>query len=147
MTVYVDADGCPVITDIEKICKKYNTPLVIMCDTNHIFSSNYAQVITISAGCDAVDFALINRCASGDIVVTQDYGVAAMALSKKCSCINQNGMLYTENNIDALLNSRYITKKIRNSGSKHHLKGPPKRTQEDNKKFATAFEELIKSKI
>ena len=82
MTVYVDADGCPVITNIEKICKKHNTPLVIMCDTNHIFSSDYAQVITISAGCDAVDFALINRCASGDIVVTQDYGVAAMALSK-----------------------------------------------------------------
>ena len=146
MTVYIDADGCPVVTETENICKRYNIPLIIMCDTNHIFNSEYARVITVGAGTDAVDFALINRCNKGDIVVTQDYGVAAMALSKKCHCINQNGILYTENNIEALLNSRYITKKIRNSSNKHHLKGPTKRTKEDNKNFTQAFEQLIKNK-
>lgn len=145
MTVFIDADSCPVIKEAEAVCRKYKIFVTIMCDPSHIIKSDYSKVITIDAGANAVDLALINSCKSGDIVITQDYGLATLALGKGCSCINQNGMLYTDSNIDILLSTRYISQKLRNSKTKHHIKGPPKRTKDNNKAFVVAFEKLIKS--
>lgn len=147
MTVFIDADGCPVVKETELICQKYSINLAVMCDTNHILNCNYGKVITVGAGADAVDFELINRCKPGDIVITQDYGVAAMALSRKCRCLNQNGLIYTDDNISQLLYSRYVTKKIRSSSSKHHLKGPAKRKQSDDESFRKSFLKLIEISI
>ncbi|MEE0265759.1 MAG: YaiI/YqxD family protein [Acutalibacteraceae bacterium] len=143
MTVFIDADGCPVIKEAEKLCKKYNVFLTVMCDPSHIIKSDYAKVITVGAGANAVDLALINSCKQGDIVITQDYGLAALALGKGCRAINQNGMLYTNDNIDMLLDTRYIAQKLRNSKSKHHIKGPKKRTKQDNLSFTASFEKLL----
>ncbi len=143
MTVYVDADACPVIKQAEKIAKKYNLKTVLLCDTNHTLISDYSETVIVGAGADAVDFALINRCNKGDIVITQDYGVGAMALGKKAYAIHQNGMWYTNKNIDILLSERFIKKKARMSSSKHHIKGPKKRTLEDNLRFEESFEKLI----
>ncbi len=145
--MFIDADSCPVIKLAESICKKYNVPVTIMCDPSHIIKSDYSKVITIDAGANAVDLALINSCKTNDIVITQDYGLATLALGKGCYSINQNGMLYTDDNIDSLLSTRYISQKLRNSKSKHHIKGPKKRTKDNNKMFAVAFENLIKSTI
>ena len=80
MKIYVDADSCPVVRIVERMAKKYDIPCVLLCDTNHIMASDYSEVITVGAGADAVDFRLIALLAGGDICVTQDYGVAAMAL-------------------------------------------------------------------
>ncbi len=143
MTVFIDADSCPVIKEAERLCKQYNVLLTIMCDPSHIINSDYAKVITIGAGANAVDLALINSCKSGDIVITQDYGLAALALGKGCRAINQNGMLYTNDNIDMLLDTRYISQKLRNSKSKHHIKGPKKRTKQDDQMFTASFEKLL----
>jgi uncharacterized protein YaiI (UPF0178 family) len=143
MTVYIDADACPVIREAEDIARKYKIKVVLLCDTNHILSSGYSEVAVIGAGADAVDFALVNRCKAGDIAVTQDYGVAAMVLSRKAYAIHQSGMLYTEDNIDRLLTERHISKEARRSSSKNHIKGPKKRTEEDNKRFSESFEKLI----
>ena len=82
MEVYVDADACPVVRIVEKVAKKYNVKVNLFCDTNHFLRSEYSNIIIIGAGADAVDIALINNCKKGDIVVTQDYGVAALALGK-----------------------------------------------------------------
>lgn len=147
MTVYIDADACPVVRQAESICKNQGVKSIILCDTNHIITSDYSEVITVGAGADAVDFALINRCKSGDVVITQDYGVAAMALSKNCRAIHQSGMLYTDENIDLLLDRRYTAKKARMAHAKSHLKGPKKRTREDDKAFCEAFSRLISDNL
>jgi uncharacterized protein YaiI (UPF0178 family) len=89
-----------------------------------------------------VDIALINLCKRGDIVVTQDYGVAALALGKVARAIHQSGKWYTDDNIDGLLMERHLAKKVRRSG-KHHLNGPAKRTEEDDRRFAESFERMI----
>ena len=102
----------------------------------------FSTVKTIGAGADAVDIALINLCQSGDIVITQDYGVAALALGKSARAIHQSGRWYTNDNIDGLLMERHLAKKARRSG-KHHLKGPSKRTEEDDRRFAESFEQMI----
>ena len=143
MTVLIDADACPVTRLATEIAKKHGVPVKILCDTNHVMTSDYAEIETVSAGADAVDFRIANLCKKGDVVVTQDYGVAAMALSKGAFAIHQSGMVYDNENIDRLLFRRFLTKEIRRSSSKNHLKGPKKRTYEDDKAFAESFEKLI----
>ena len=142
MTIYIDADACPVTRIAERIAKAHGIPVTLLCDTNHLLTSDYSTVRVGGAGADAVDFALINLCRRGDIVVTQDYGVAAMALGKGAKAIHQSGRWYTDENIDLLLMERHLAGKARRSG-KHHLKGPAKRTAEDDQRFAESFERLI----
>lgn len=144
MRVYVDADACPVVRIVEEISRRHGIPVTLLCDTNHVLSSEYSEIRIIGAGADAVDFALVNLCTAGDIVVTQDYGVAAMALGKNAYAIHQSGRWYTEGNIDSLLNERHMAKQARRASAKHHLKGPAKRTQEDDLRFSESFERLIR---
>lgn len=143
MKILVDADACPVVRLTEQVARQYEIPVVLLCDTNHMLRSDYSQVKTIGAGADAVDFALINLCEKGDIVVTQDYGVAAMALGKGAFGIHQSGKWYTNENIDQLLMERHLAKKARMGSGKHHLKGPAKRTEEDDRQFREALCRLI----
>ena len=106
--------------------------------------SEYSEVKIIGAGADAVDFALINLCRKGDIVVTQDYGVAAMAIGRGAYAIHQSGKWYTDKNIDQMLMERHLNKKARRGSGKNHLKGPRKRTPEDDVLFRQSFEQLIR---
>ena len=141
--ILVDADACPVIRLIEQIAEKYSVPCILFCDTNHVLSSDYSEVKVIGAGMDAVDFALVGACSRGDIVVSQDYGVAAMVLGKGAYCIHQNGREYTNENIDQMLMERHLNKKARRASGKNHLKGPRKRTAEDDEHFRASFEKMI----
>ena len=143
MQIFVDADACPVVGIVEKIAKEYKVPVTLLCDINHVLSSNYSEVIVVGAGADAVDYKLISICHKGDIVVSQDYGVAAMALGKGAFAIHQSGRWYTNDNIDQMLMERHLNKKARRSSSKNHIKGPRKRTAEDDERFRQSFEKLL----
>ena len=143
MKIFVDADACPVVRIIEKLAKKYKIPCTLLCDTNHVLSSDYSEVVIVGAGADAVDFKLISLLSRGDICVSQDYGVAAMALGKGCYAIHQSGKWYTNENIDQMLMERHLAKKARRSTKKHHMKGPAKRTAEDDVRFEESFEKMI----
>lgn len=144
MKILVDADACPVVKQVEKVAKQYNIPTVLLCDTSHVMNTDYSEVKIIGSGADAVDFALVNMCQKGDVAVTQDYGVAAMVLSKGGYCIHQSGKVFTDDNIGGLLMDRHLAKKARMSKSKNHLKGSKKRTQSDDERFEAYFESLIK---
>ena len=138
-----DADACPVVRIVEEIAEKYHIRTTLLCDTNHVLNSDYSEVIVVGAGADAVDYKLISLCHKGDIVVSQDYGVAAMALGKGAYAIHQSGKWYTDANIDQMLMERHLNKKARRSSGKNHLKGPRKRTEEDDIRFAESFEKLV----
>ena len=165
MQIFVDADACPVVGIVEEIAEKYNIPTTLLCDTNHILYSDYSEVIVVGAGADAVDYKLISICHKGDVVVTQDYGVAAMALGKGAYAIHQSGKWYTNENIDQMLMERHLNKKARRSSHKNHMKGctmssghrfcadrsgsgdPKKRTPEDDEHFSESFEKMIRMVI
>ncbi len=149
MTIYVDADACPVVKIVEQVARQYNIPVTLLCDTNHVLSSDYSDVKVIGAGADAVDFALISMLEkdANDIVVTQDYGVAAMALGKNAFAIHQSGKWYTDDNIDMMLMERHLSKKARRSNSKNHLKGPKKRTEVDDTRFKESFEKMVRKAL
>lgn len=117
----------------------------MLCDTNHVLQSDYSDVITVGAGADAVDFKLVSICRKGNLVVTQDYGVAAMILGKGAYGIHQSGKWYTNENIDQMLMERHMAKKARNAKKKHHLKGQAKRTSEDDLHFEESLRRLIDS--
>ena len=106
-------------------------------------SGSYSEVVIVGAGADAVDYKLISICHKGDIVVSQDYGVAAMALGKGAYAIHQSGKWYTNDNIDQMLMERHLNKKARRSSHKNHIKGPKKRTEEDDERFAQSFEKMV----
>lgn len=127
MRILIDADGCPVVNETIKVAHKFNLESIIFCDTSHNFDEKNIKVIVVSKGIDAVDFAILNNIEKGDIVITQDYGLASLVLSRNSYAINQSGMVYTNENIDELLYSRYISKKMRNSGAR--IKGPKKKRQ------------------
>lgn len=143
MQIFVDADACPVVGIVEIIAEKYHIPVTLLCDTNHVLNSDYSEVIVVGAGADAVDYKLISLCHRGDIVVSQDYGVAAMALGKGAYAIHQSGKWYTNENIDQMLMERHLNKKARRSSKKNHLKGPKKRTKEEDEHFTQSFEKLV----
>ena len=143
MRIFVDADACPVVQQTETVARRHGVPVMLLCDTNHILRSDYSEIKVIGAGADAVDFALVNLCQAGDIVVTQDYGVAAMALGKRAYALHQDGWQYTDDNIDRLLAERHMAKKARRASHKNHLKGPRKRTEEDDVNFMESLERLL----
>lgn len=143
MKIFVDADACPVVGIVEELAKKYTILVTLLCDTNHVISSDYSEVIVVGAGADAVDYRLISMCHKGDMVVSQDYGVAAMALGKGAYAIHQSGKWYTNENIDQMLMERHLNKKARRASQKNHLKGPKKRTAEDDEYFRESFEKMI----
>ena len=143
MQILVDADACPVVGIVERIAEQNNIPCTLLCDTNHVMNSDYSEVKIIGAGADAVDYALMNICKKGDVVVSQDYGVAAMALGKGAYAIHQSGKWYTNENIDQMLMERHLNKKARRGSHKNHIKGPRKRTEDDDIRFEQSFEKLI----
>lgn len=144
MKVLVDADACPVVRQTEAVAKKHGVPVILLYDTNHVLQSDYSEVRIIGAGADAVDIALINICDPGDVVITQDYGVAAMALGRRAYAMHQDGWQYTDAIIDRLLLERHMSKRIRRSSHKAHLRGPHKRTEEDDKRFQEGLDALLR---
>lgn len=139
MKILVDADACPVVRIVEEVAKEFQIPVVLLCDTNHILRSDYSEIVIVGAGTDAVDFKLVSICRKGDLVVTQDYGVAAMILAKGAFGIHQSGKWYTNENIDQMLMERHLAKKARNAKKRNHLKGPTKRTTEDDVRFEVSL--------
>lgn len=143
MRVLIDADGCPVVGSAIQIAQRFGVQVFLLCDTAHEFSRAGAQTVTVSKGADSADFALVNLLAPGDAVVTQDYGLAAMCLARGALPIHQDGKRYTPENIDALLLARHTAKKVRRAGGR--LKGPAKRTQEQDIAFEEAFMTLLET--
>ena len=141
MKIYIDADGCPVVRNTLQIAEKFNIPCVIICDTAHRIEHENAETVVVDKGADSVDFRLVNLIQKGDIAITQDYGLAAMCLSKRAIVLNQDGKEYTNENISGLLEFRAVSKKIRQSGGR--LKSMPKRTVEQDRIFEQALREIL----
>ena len=141
MKVLIDADACPVVDIAVKLCAKEGVPCLLLCDTAHAVYREDAQTLIFDKGADSVDFALVNRTCPGDIVITQDYGLASMCLGRKVRVLHQDGWEYTLDNISGLMEQRHANKKHRLAGGR--TKGPGKRTKQQDASFETAFQQLL----
>lgn len=141
MRIVIDGDGCPVVDEAVKLARRHQLDCLILCDTAHHIQREGATTKMVDKGADSVDFALVNLLRKGDIVVTQDYGLAAMCMSRGAQAIHQDGWLYTADNIDALLLARHTASKIRRGGGR--LRGSAKRTGAQDENFVKALEKLL----
>lgn len=145
MKILIDADACPVVDIAVRLSNEFNKKCIIICDTAHFIQRPSAVTITVEKGADSVDFKLVNTVNQGDIVITQDYGLAAMCLGKKAVPVNQNGLIFDNSNIEELLYTRFVSKKIRMAGGR--TKGPKKRTAEQDKSFEKTLRMLLEKTI
>lgn len=141
MKILIDADGCPVVDLTVSIAGAHNVPCTILCDTAHEFFRSGADTVIVSKGADSADYAIVSRAGPNDIVVTQDYGLAAMCLARRAIPIRQDGFVYSDENIDSLLAVRHAAKKARMAGVR--IKGPAKRTAAQDRDFADALTRLL----
>ena len=141
MRVLIDADACPVVDIAVKLCKQYSIPCLLLCDTAHACYREGADTLVFDKGADSVDFALVNRVCPGDIVITQDYGLASMCLGRNAKILHQDGWAYTFDNISGLMEQRHAAKKHRLAGGR--TKDPSKRTKAQDTAFESALQQLL----
>lgn len=145
MKILVDADACPVKEIIVREARKASVPVIMLTDTSHMLNDGYSKVITVDKAADSVDFAMVNISERGDIAVTQDYGLAAMLLSRGVVPVNQNGFVYSETNIDRLLFERHVSRECRKAkkrGGRHRA-----RVKEDDIRFEETFLLVLKERL
>lgn len=145
MTVLIDADGCPVVDIAVRLCAEYHVRCLLLCDTAHQLQRPGAEILVFDKGSDSVDYALANRVRPGDLVITQDYGLAAMCLARSARVLHQDGWEYTPDNIDALLFQRHASRKYRAAGGR--TKGPAKRRPSQDTAFAAALEAILQTTV
>lgn len=141
MKVLIDADACPVVDIVVRLCAKHAVPCLLLCDTAHAVYREGTETLIFDKGADSVDFALVNRACPGDIVITQDYGLASMCLGRNARVLHQDGWEYTLDNISGLMEQRHANKKHRLAGGR--TKGPSKRTRQQDEAFAKAFQQML----
>lgn len=120
MKILVDADACSKIRQIEDIARKNGIQVKLFCDTSRIIESDYSEVKFVSCGKDAVDFAIINNCERGDIVVTNDSGLASLILVKGGVAVNSYGLKYDNRNVTGMLSDKYYRSRAVNCRKKKH---------------------------
>ena len=145
MKLLIDADGCPVTDITIRECMDRNIPCLLLCDTAHEFHRQGAQTMVFDKGADSVDFAIANRVLPGDLVITQDYGLASMCLARGAKVLHQDGWEYTADNIDALLLVRHDARKRRAAGMR--TRGPKKRTAQQDEAFLLGLRKLLQNML
>ncbi len=145
MKIYIDADACPVNEITIKIAQEENIPVIIVKSYAHFSHTNPddVEVIYVDTGAEAADYRIMQLAQKGDIIITQDYGLAALGLGKGCIVLHHTGFAYTNENIDRLLQSRYASAQARKSGQR--TKGPKPFTDLDRQQFSTCLLNALRS--
>ncbi len=144
MRIIVDADACPSLHLIEDVATKYNTELILYTDVNHNIKSDVGKVIVVDQGYQNVDIYISNIVSNNDIVITADYGLALICLSKDALVIHPKGTIYNNNNIDIMMFERYLSSQIRKQTKKN--KGPKKRTSDDDNLLVKNLAKMLSEK-
>ena len=145
MKILVDADSCPVKDIIEEIAMAFNLPVILFANPSHHIHSTYSELVLTDGSSQAVDLALTNMANKGDVVVTQDYGLACMVLAKGAFAINPSGMVFSDNNIDILMMQRYFNWKARHQGQR--IISPKKRNKSNDEKFRINLVNLVEKNL
>lgn len=145
MTVYVDADACPVKDIIVYECKERDIEVVMVMDYCHKYNDGYSKVITVDKGFDSADFKITNLICKDDLCITQDIGLCSMILARNAFCIHINGFEINNYNIDELLFKRHLNKELRRTNKKGTKIS--KRTSEHNDNFRNALITFLEKRL
>ncbi|MCA1293007.1 YaiI/YqxD family protein [Paenibacillus sp. alder61] len=141
--IVVDGDSCPVKAEISETARRFGIKVLMVSSYDHVLrESEGVEVVQVDRSQQSADLYIANHIASGDIVVTQDYGLAALALAKSCKTMSPRGDIYHPGNIDYLLERRHYQAKARRGG--RHSKGPKPFTDEDRTHFTEVLLKLLR---
>ncbi|WHX25338.1 YaiI/YqxD family protein [Virgibacillus halodenitrificans] len=146
MKIYVDADACPVKKIVIEEATKAAIPVTLVTSFSHYSNEEQppgVETVYVDTGAEAADYRIMKLANKGDLIVTQDYGLASLGLAKGCTVLHHKGFAYTNNNIDQLLQTRYLSAMERKSGKR--TKGPKALTEEDRNKFRHLFLKSIEN--
>ncbi|HJV45625.1 MAG TPA: YaiI/YqxD family protein [Bacillota bacterium] len=145
LVLYVDADANPVKTIIAEEAEKHQVQAIFVCSFANHFGppSPASQLVTVDKSYQSVDMYIVNKVKRGDLVVTDDYGLASLVLARGCLAISSRGKEYTNHNIDQLLMSRHLSYKERISGNRP--KGPKRLAVEDELFFRKNLQKCLQS--
>jgi uncharacterized protein len=144
MKIYVDADACPVKDIIISEARNAGIPVILVTSFSHFSNAEQpsgVETIYVDSGADAADYRIMKLAEKGDLIVTQDYGLASLGLAKGNIVLHHKGFIYTNENIDQLLQTRYLSAMARKSGKR--TKGPKPFTAEDREQFRRVFKQVI----
>ncbi|WP_409298963.1 YaiI/YqxD family protein [Peribacillus sp. SCS-26] len=147
MKIYVDADACPVKDIIISEASDFEIPVILVTSFSHFSNAEQpsgVKTIYVDSGADAADYRIVKLVEKGDIIVTQDYGLASLGLAKGITVLHHKGFRYTNENIDQLLQTRYLSAMARKGGQR--TKGPKPFTAEDRVQFRDLFKQVISVK-
>jgi uncharacterized protein YaiI (UPF0178 family) len=147
MKIYVDADACPVKDVVISEGRKAKIPVILVTSFSHFSHAEQpagVEIIYVDSGADAADYRIMKLAGRGDLIVTQDYGLASLGLAKGCIVLHHKGHRYTNENIDQLLQTRYLSAMARKGGKR--TKGPKPFTTEDREKFRELFKKAIRDR-
>lgn len=143
MKILVDADACPVKGEIIDLGREHNIEVLLVASVNHSLTDcPGCRVIVVDDYPEAADLALISRAEPGDVVVTSDHGLVALALGKKCRALSPRGKVYRPEEVDNLLASRYLARRMRRGGAR--IKGPPAFKPKDRERFIDSLSFLLR---
>ncbi|SEK22639.1 hypothetical protein SAMN04488700_1221 [Carnobacterium iners] len=142
--IYIDADACPVkdIIISEGIAKQI--PIILVTSISHFSTKEQpfgVETIYVDTGAEAADYRIMRLLKKDDLLVTQDYGLASLALAKGAIVIHHSGYRYTSDNIDRLLQDRYLSAMVRKSGKR--TKGPKPFTEENRSTFRQLLTDIL----
>jgi hypothetical protein len=143
MRLLIDADGCPVVKQSVKIANEYGIDVIIVKNHAHVIDYPGVTVVTVDLSRDSADYYIVNHAEKGDLIISQDYGLAAMALSKEASILTQFGMEINAFNIDQLLSRRHFNQEMRRKHQTFTHGKSSKRSKKDNDRFESALREVL----
>lgn len=146
MKIYVDADACPVKSIVQEEAAKRDFDVIFVTSYAHFSnepSSPGVETVYVDTGNDAADYRIMQLAKKGDFIITQDYGLASLALAKGCIVLHHAGFQYTHENIGQMLESRHFSAKMRRGGMR--TKGPKPFTDQERNRFRELFRQLLDS--
>lgn len=144
MKILIDADASPVKDIVIEEVQGKDISVVLVSSIAHFSLQEYpeyVETVYVEQGADSADFKIVQLAKTGDIVITQDYGLASLLLPKGCLVLHHKGFQYSSDNIDQLLQTRHLSAIARKNGQR--TKGPKAFTQEDREKFRAVFREIL----
>lgn len=145
MKIYIDGDACPVKEEIYRDAKAAGIEVILVTSLSHFSGKELLDNVTVvyvDEGADSADYRIVALTKPGDLLITQDYGLASLVLPKGVRVMHHLGYEYTQENIGQLLESRYAGAQLRKSGQR--TKGPKKYTSDDREKFRKRFNSVLK---
>lgn len=135
--LFIDADACPVKDEIIQITQSYPIDLVFVASYAHVGKKDDHRWVYVDSSKEAADLYIVNHAKDGDIVVTQDMGLASLLTSKNVYVITPHGKTVLEEDMAIVLHQRYLSYKHLSEGKK--IKGPKPFVDQDRARFSEAL--------